>query len=65
MDLTKERAGLEGMIDAYLGALVRNDAGALPVTPDVTFIEQNQPLAARRGHLEDDHGAGRIPALLR
>jgi hypothetical protein len=58
MDLTKERARLEGMIDVYLGALVRNDASALPVTPDVTFIEQNQPLQLGEGIWKTITGLG-------
>jgi hypothetical protein len=49
MSAPNERARLEGMMDAYLEALVRRDTGSLLVTPDVTFIEQNQPLRLGEG----------------
>jgi hypothetical protein len=54
----RERAQLEGMIDRYLAALVAHDAAALPVTPDVTFIEQNQRLALGEGSWKTVSGLG-------
>lgn len=58
MNLPKDRARLEGMIDVYLRALLKRDPRELPATPDVTFIEQNQPLALGEGIWKTITGIG-------
>jgi hypothetical protein len=53
-----ERARLEGMVDRYLQALVKGNPGELPLTDDVTFIEQNQPLTLGEGIWKTITGVG-------
>jgi hypothetical protein len=53
-----ERARLEGIIDCYLSALASNDPSCVPVTEDVTFIEQNQRLALGEGSWKSISGIG-------
>jgi hypothetical protein len=47
------------MVDRYLAALVKRNPGELPLTDDVSFIEQNQPLTLGEGIWKTITGVGR------
>ena len=53
-----DRAALEGMIDAVLAALVANDPSSMPVTTDVSVVENYQPLALGQGIFATITGLG-------
>ena len=55
---TYSRATLEGMIDTYLAALAANDPSRLPVSKDVSFVENYQPLALGEGTWRTITGLG-------
>jgi hypothetical protein len=53
-----DRACLEDFIDQYLKAAVAHDPSRLPISDDVTFIENNQPLKLGEGTWKTLTGLG-------
>lgn len=53
-----DRACLEGFIDRYLTALAARDPSSLPLTDDVTFVENNQILRVGDGTWRTVTGLG-------
>jgi hypothetical protein len=56
--LNCDRACLEGVIDQYLKALVAHDPKQLPLSQDVKFTENGQPLAVGDGFWKTAQGIG-------
>ncbi len=53
-----DRACLQGMVDAYLAAVVAHDPRRLPLAPDVRYTEDGQELALGDGFWGAASGAG-------
>ncbi len=53
-----DRACLQGMVDAYLAAVVAHDPHSLPLAPDVRYTEDGQQLALGDGFWGTASGAG-------
>ncbi len=43
-DMSARRTFMEGMVDKYLASVVAHDPGLCPLTENVVFVENNQPI---------------------
>ena len=57
-----DRACLTGLMTQYIDALVAHDPSKLPLAPNAKITEDSKTVEAGRGHLEDGHRQGHLPA---